>query len=334
MKFGVVIWPRDHGESAQLARLAEELGFDYIGIPESQSLAHELYVSLSVVAQATSKAHIGPTVSNPLTRHPAVSAAAIASINDLSGGRAFFGIGTGDSAVLNLGLRPAKHAVLREYIEAVRTVLSGQPHQYRGRQIHVTWSQTPVPVLISAEGPRTLSLGGEIADIVMVHTGLSTQVLRESIARIREGEAVAGKAAGTTQVWAMAKCNISDDREKAVDEIKMALAASGHHAFRFTLDGKQVPEELRESIAVLQREYVPAEHEQLGRTRNAVLSDELGLTDYLADRFAVVGTPDECRKKVRSIEATGIETLLITAIGPRPEEIVRRFGEEVIGPLK
>ena len=334
MKFGVAIWPGEPEELAQNARLAEEQGFDYIGVPESQSLAHELYVSLSVVAQATSKPHIGPTVTNPLTRHPAVSASAIASINDLSGGRAYFGIGTGDSAVLNLGLRPAKHAELREYIEAVRTVLTGQPYEYRGRQIHVKWSRTPVPVLISAEGPRTLALGGEIADIVMVHTGLSTEVLKESMARIREGEVVAGKAAGTTQVWAFAKCNISDDREVAIDEIKMALAASGHHAFRFTLDGKHVPEELRESIAILQREYVPVEHEQLGLTRNAVLSDELGLTDYLAERFAVVGTPDECREKVRSIEAVGVDVLLITAIGPQPSEIIRRFGEEVIGPLK
>ena len=334
MKFGVGIWPSDHEETAQLARLAEAQGFDYIGVPESQSLAHELYVSLSVVAQATSRVHIGPTVTNPLTRHPAVTASAIASINDLSSGRAFLGIGTGDSAVLNLGLRPAKHSEMREYIEAVRTVLTGQPYEYRGRQIHVKWSQKSVPVLISAEGPRTLALGGEIADIVMVHTGLSTEILRESIVRIREGETAAGKEAGTTQVWAFAKCNISNDREEAVDEIKMALAASGHHAFRFTLEGKHVPEELRESIAILQREYVPVEHEQLGQTRNAVLSDELGLTDYLADRFAVVGTPEECREKVLSIEAANVDTLLITAIGPQPSEIIRRFGEEVIGALK
>jgi alkanesulfonate monooxygenase SsuD/methylene tetrahydromethanopterin reductase-like flavin-dependent oxidoreductase (luciferase family) len=131
-------------------------------------------------------------------------------------------------------------------------------------------------------------------------------------------------------VWAFAKCNIAGNREQAVGEIKMALAASAHHAFRFTLDGKQVPPELREPIAVLQREYVPAEHEQLGQTRNATLSDELGLTDYLADRFAVVGTPEECREKVRIIQQAGVDVLLITAIGPQPEEIIRRFGEDVI----
>ena len=84
----------------------------------------------------------------------------------------------------------------------------------------------------------------------------------------------------------------------------------------------------------LHREYVPVEHEQLGQTRNAVLSDELGLTDYLADRFAVVGTPEECREKVRSIDAAGVDVLLITAIGPHPGEIIRRFGEEVIGLQK
>ena len=157
MKYGVTIWPGGHEELAQLARLAEEQGFEYIGIPESQSLAHEVYVSLTVVAQATTKPLIGPTVTNPLTRHPAVTASAIASINDVSGGRAFLGIGTGDSAVLNLGLRPAKHAQMREYIEAVRTVLTGQPYDYKGRQIHVKWSQSVVPLMISAEGPRTLA---------------------------------------------------------------------------------------------------------------------------------------------------------------------------------
>ena len=198
MKYGVAIWPGGHEELAQLARLAEEQGFDYIGIPESQSLAHEVYVSLTVVAQETTKPLIGPTVTNPLTRHPAVTASAIASINDVSGGRAFLGIGTGDSAVLNLGLRPAKHAQMREYIEAVRTVLTGQPYEYQGRQIHVKWSQSLVPLMISAEGPRTLALGGEIADIVMVHTGLSTEVLKESISQIRDGEAIAGKTADAT----------------------------------------------------------------------------------------------------------------------------------------
>ena len=84
---------------------------------------------------------------------------------------------------------------------------------------------------------------------------------------------------------------------------------------------------------MLQGEYVPAQHEQLGETRNAVLSDELGLTEFLADRFAVVGTPEECLEKVRSIQDTGVDNLLILAISSDSDNIIRRFGEEVIAKL-
>ena len=333
MKFGVSLVPHDLTETAASARLAEELGFDYVGIPDSQSLWKELYLSLGVVAEATSKVGIGPTVTNALTRHPAVAASAIATLNEMSGGRAYFGIGSGDSAILNLGLRPARLKELQEYIEAIRTILSGGPCDYKGRSIHVQWSENPVPIVMSAEGPKTLNLAGRIADAVIVHSGLSKDVLADTIARIREGERAAGRPEGTAKVWAFAKCNMADRREDAIDEIKMALAASGHHAFRFTLEGKNVPDELQESVMTLQGEYVPAQHEQLGETRNAVLSDELGLTEFLADRFAVVGTPEECLEKVRSIQDTGVDNLLILAISSDSDNIIRRFGEEVIAKL-
>ena len=333
MKFGVSLVPHDLRETAASAKLAEDLGFDYVGIPDSQSLWKELYLSLGVVAGATSTVGIGPTVTNALTRHPAVAASAIATLNEMSGGRAYFGIGSGDSAILNLGLRPARLKELQEYIEAIRTILSGEPCDYKGRSIHVQWSEHPVPIIMSAEGPKTLNLAGRIADAVIVHSGLSKDVLADTIARIREGECAAGRPEGTAKVWAFAKCNVADRREDAIDEIKMALAASGHHAFRFTLEGKNVPDELQESVMALQGEYVPAQHEQLGETRNAVLSDELGLTEFLADRFAVVGTSEECLEKVRSIQDTGVDNLLILAISSDSDNIIRRFGEEVIAKL-
>ena len=330
MKYGVTLLPTSFESLRQHVRLAESVGFDYIGIADSQSLFRELFVSLTVAATETTRVHLGPSVTNPLTRHPAVTASAIASLQELSGGRAFLGIGTGDSAILNLGLRPARMRALREYVATVRSMLNGETVEYLGREAHVRWSRDPAPIMMSAEGPRTLRMAGEIADRVMVHTGLTREVLDDTVAHIRSGEIDGGKAAGSAEVWAFAKCNIGDDRNAAIDEIKMALAASAHHAFRFTLEGKHVPEELHESLMAIQGEYVPAEHEQVGDTRNAALSDELGVTDYLADRFAVVGTPGECREKVRQIAAAGVDVLQITAISNDPAEIIRRFGEEII----
>ena len=137
MKFGVTMFPNNLEDVASQTRLAEEMGFDYVGIADSQSLARELYVTLSVVAMSTERVMLGPTVSNPLTRHPAVASSAIASVNELSGGRAFLGIGSGDSAVLNLGLRPARLAELHHYIQSAREMLAGDTSEYRGDRAHV-----------------------------------------------------------------------------------------------------------------------------------------------------------------------------------------------------
>ena len=334
MKFGVTMFPNNLEDVAGGSRLAEEMGFDYVGIADSQSLARELYVTLSVAAMSTERVMLGPTVSNPLTRHPAVAASAIASLNELSNGRAFLGIGSGDSAVLNLGLRPARLTELHHYIQTVRDMLSGETSEYRGDRAHVRWSNTSIPVAMSAEGPRTLAMAGSIADAAIIHTGLTNEVLQDTVARIQEGERAAGREQGSAEVWAFAKCNIADNRDDAIEEIKMALAASGHHAFRFTLEGKNVPEEYREAVSILHREYQAAEHEQVGRTRNATLTDELGLTEYFAQRFAIVGTPQECVEKTKAVFDAGVDVLLITAIGPSPETIIRRFGEQVVAPLR
>jgi 5,10-methylenetetrahydromethanopterin reductase len=137
MKFGITLLADDLGTLAERARLAEHIGYDYIGVADSQSLFRELYVSLTVVAQVTSRARIGTAVTNPLTRHPAVTSSAIASIDELSNGRAFLGIGSGDSAVLNLDLRPARLAQVKEYVQAVRTHLTGKSYSYQGRDTHV-----------------------------------------------------------------------------------------------------------------------------------------------------------------------------------------------------
>ena len=90
----------------------------------------DLFVTLTAVSQATDRVMIGPSVTNPLTRHPAVMASAIASVHELSGGRAMLGIATGDSAIYNINERPRGLQGLREYIVAVRDLLRGLIHEH------------------------------------------------------------------------------------------------------------------------------------------------------------------------------------------------------------
>jgi 5,10-methylenetetrahydromethanopterin reductase len=184
---------------------------------------------------------------------------------------------------------------------------------------------------VCAEGPKTLHLAGEFADGVIVGSGLTPEVVRDAYARIREGAKEAGRRLEDLDVWFFAKTNIASDAQVAVDEIRMALAASANHAFRRTLEGKQIPPEHREAIAKLKAAYRPHEHEQLGADRlHARLVDELGLKAYLAERFAIVGTPEECIAQIDRMVQAGVEKIFLGPITGDPAKVLRTFAQRIM----
>ena len=111
--------------AARMATRAEDAGFDGMVVVDSQNLAGDCYVALAMAARETERLQLATGVTNPFTRHPAVTASAIASIHVESGGRAVLGIGRGDSALAHLGRAPARVAHLRRYLEAVQAYLRG-----------------------------------------------------------------------------------------------------------------------------------------------------------------------------------------------------------------
>src|ERR1044071_915848 len=103
------------GMAARQGERAEAAGFDGIAMVDSQNLAGDPYVALLAAARATSTLRLATGVTNPVTRHPAVTAAAIATVQGESGGRAVLGIGRGDSALAHLGHAPAPVPVFERY---------------------------------------------------------------------------------------------------------------------------------------------------------------------------------------------------------------------------
>src|ERR687888_69367 len=163
-RLGLLCLPRSVASAVADARLAEDVRFSPVGVADSQSVFREMYATMALCAQATRRLRIGPSVTNAITRHPAVAASGIATVDEIAPGRAFFGIGSGDSAILNLAERPSTLADLRAYIETVRALHSTGETTWRGRMVRLTWAKRAVPIYLSAEGPRTLELAGEIAD--------------------------------------------------------------------------------------------------------------------------------------------------------------------------
>lgn len=319
----------------------EELGFAGIAMPDSQSLFPELYVHMAVMAMATERTVLWPATTNPLTRHPVVAASSISTVDQLAGdgpdgaGRVWFNLGSGDSAVYNLGLKGARLAQLRDYIVAMKDLYATGEAAWQGDLIRLKWPTRPVPIYLTAEGPRTLQLAGEVADGVLVGNGLQPEIVADALENIAIGARRAGRDPAEVDVWWFVKWNMDDDRQRAVHEARMTLTASANHAFRFTLEGKHIPEEFKEPITELQRRYVFAEHEASGsEMANAQIVEELGLTDYLAERFMICGPPQDFVDKLTMLDDLGVNKVLLGFFGETDRDAKHdRLGIDVLPHL-
>jgi 5,10-methylenetetrahydromethanopterin reductase len=304
VEFGINFMPTAPArEVVDWARAVERHGYAILGISDSQSICRDVHVTLGLCAANTERLRLGPRVITPLTRHPAVAASAAATLEELAPGRTMLGIGSGDSAPYNIGLKPVPLAELRDYALAIRALLTTGQADYHGATARFTWSRARVPIFLAASGPKTLRLAGRIADGVVVRTGILPEIIRDSIAQVHAGAREAGRDPDAVEMWWWPDANIAAGRREALEEIKMSLAAAGNHLTRFTTEGKHVPPELLDKVKALGARYAFADHVQPG-SANCRLIEELGLVDYLADRFAIAGTAADCIKTLeRAVEA-------------------------------
>jgi 5,10-methylenetetrahydromethanopterin reductase len=304
IRFGINFLPNAPHDVVEWARTAETCGFEMVGIADSQSLYRDVYVCAALCAVNTERIRFGPRVINPLTRHPAVAASAALTLEELAPGRTVLGIGSGDSAVYNIGRTGSTLAELREYLLAVRGLLRDGVADYEGRPSRLTWGRADVPLYIAASGPKTLHLAGQVADGVVINTGLLPEIVRDSIEQIRLGAVEAGRDPAEVDLWWLPLTNLADHRRAAIEEIAMSLASAGSHLSRFTTVGKHIPPELLDKVRELGARYHFDQHSKPD-SANRQLIAELGLVDYLADRFAVAGTADDCIGKLEQAVAAG-----------------------------
>lgn len=335
MQFGLLTLPREAEAFLAVVRAAERRGFDFVGVPDSQCLLHELYTALGAAAMATETVALGPSVTNPVTRHPAVIASAVCALDDYADGRAVLGLASGDSAVYTVGERPATVAELEAFIETFRELSAGERVEHAGETFGLTWRRDApraVPVTLAAEGPRTLRLAGRLADRVLVGLGVTTDVVERAVEQIHAGAREAGRSPGDVEVWVYARAAVVDDRETVAEALENAVAASAHHALQFTLEGKAVPEARAPAVRELVRRYDSDQHVGLGDgSANRELMASLGLTDYLTERFAIAGPAEAWFDHLDRLRTTGlIDGVHLHPVHDDPLEFVDRLGTAVL----
>jgi 5,10-methylenetetrahydromethanopterin reductase len=323
------------GVAAEAAR-AEALGYDRIGIWDSPALFREPWVVLTAVAQATQRMRLGTWVTNPVTRHPAVAAAALASLDELAPGRVYLGIGSGGTGAWNLGLEKATLAQLEEYVLAVRGLLRDGRASYRGADLTLPWAgPREIPLIMAGHGPRSLRLAGRVADGVIIGLGITPDVVERSLALVAEGAAEAGRRLADLEVWFTCFWFVDDEPGVAAEQGAWACTSFAAHFAKAGVEGKWVPEELRSGVLELGAAYDYTTHGAVSvqqQQEYVTLARELGVLDYLRRRFVFCGTPAEVEEQVRLAVAAGATRFdgAIDAELPEHERRISAWGRLVL----
>jgi 5,10-methylenetetrahydromethanopterin reductase len=288
-------------------------------------------MSLALAAGATSTIRLGPCVTNIVTRNLAVTTSAIATLDELSDGRAFLGLGPGDSAVLNVGARPARLAELENGVTSIRTMLAGKDTIDNERSMHVGWaSSRSIPIFLAAEGPKGLAMAGRVADGAFISYGLTVEDVRSAEGFLSGGASAAGRSMSAIEIWPAARVSVADTSDEAMRLARTGMASVAHHALRLSPQTNGVPDKLLPAIGELNARYRPNQHAEFGDSFNARLVEELGLMPYLARRYAVAGTPDECARRLSELSRLGIRRLLLMFSGPDLEAQILSWHKHVM----
>ena len=269
-----------------------------------------------------------------MTRHPAVTASAIATLQIESGGWAVLVLGRGDSAVLQLGMRPATTAQLERAVGDIRGFLRGDDvPTVEGASARMAWiapfAPAEVPVSVAATGPATIALGARTAGRVDLTVGADPGRVAWAVAEA--GRAVPAGAIPPS-LGAFVNVVVHPDVTVARDPVVRGSAAIFAH---FVSEGPThvLSGADRAVVEQLGTAYQEADHGTRTASHSTVLPDEF------LDRFTVVGPPGHCAERLRELADPGLDRIImVPASRDADPELVavsnRLLADEVIPRLR
>lgn len=221
--------PLDAPVSRMIARgrLAEANGYTAVWVPDER-FNREVYSCLGQIAAHTSRVLVGPSVTDPYARHPALTAVAIATLDEISSGRAILGIGAGISGFAEMDIDRRKPALaMREAIEVIRMLLRGETVNYKGEVISLNQARlgfigprANIPVYVAANGPLGQRVAARTADGLIAQACASVEEVRALRGAIAEGAQGAKRDPGEVKLIAALRVCIADDGRAARDAVR------------------------------------------------------------------------------------------------------------------
>jgi 5,10-methylenetetrahydromethanopterin reductase len=296
----------------------DRLGFDHLWLTDSSLHARNCYAYLTLAAGCSPRLLLGTAVTNPLTRHPAITAAAAATVDEICGGRLILGIGAGDRPLLALGLRPAGLATLETAVAGIRRLWRGEEVDLAAgafgmSRAHLRFpARADIPVYVSASGPKTLELAGRIADGAILLVGLFPEALEWAVSHLTRGAEAAGRARPHVAVFAYGAIN---------EDEQAALAAARPIAAWFPQTAPHICD-----LAGLSRragDRVRTAY-QGGEFQEAADAARL-LPDEFVRKVALAGNRQRAAGQIRAALRAGADSVHVFPLGAGRMDTIRSF---------
>jgi len=326
--FGVTVLPDPpYTRFLELIELAEQHGFDYGWTYDSHYLWQESIPLLTLAADRTSRMKLGHFVTNPGTREPTVLASAYATLHDISEGRMVMGIGRGDSARRTIGLQPVKMAEFEQACRMIKDLMNGRPVEWNGKELKLEWARTepPIPIYVAGYGPKALGVAGRVSDGVIIQ--LADPVIIEWImATARDAAEQEGRDPDALSCIVGAPSKVSDDIAACRDEVRWFPAMVSNHVMdlieKYGWDS-DIPSELTDFVKT-RKGYDYKDHSRVGAKHGEFVTDEI------CERFSVIGSVEQCTKKLRELEAVGVDQFNIYLMTHGQEQTLEAYGRDII----
>jgi 5,10-methylenetetrahydromethanopterin reductase len=285
------------------------------------------YQAMAMCAVNTKKIRFGTAVTNMVYRDPSITANSFATLNEISEGRAIIGMGTGDGPVYSLGRGATKLTDFEKGLRLIRDLLHDRgvdvpkSKERDGGNVRLKAGKRPVPIYISAEGPKTLRVAGRTCDGVILGTGFDQQVTDWARRQIGEGAKEEGRKLEDIDVMPAGMIVVDDDGDLARKRVRSRMANRAHHNFRFTME--TVPEGEAAGVKRFMDNF------DISKPIEERVDPDF-VTDYLLQRFTIAGTPAECIARVKRLEADGVQRILLTPPNAIYDQVMDTWGKRVI----
>jgi len=332
MEFGVVLQNDPPAwRIVDFARQAEILGFTHVWTFDSHLLWQEPYVIFSQILSNTRRVKVGPMVTNPATRDWTVTASLFATLNEMFGDRTICGIGRGDSAVRMINGAPVTLQTLRESIEVIRSLASGDQAEYKGNLLQFPWSKgSHLPMWVAAYGPKALTLTGEVADGFIMQLA-DPDITSWAIAAVRKAAADAGRDPESIKICVAAPAYVTDGSDKNLEHARNQCrwfgGMVGNHVAdivkRYGPDTTGVPKPLVDYIAG-RTGYDYNQHGKAGNTHTEFVPDEI------IDRFCLIGPIARQVERLKELESLGVDQFALYLQHDAKTETLNAYGDHVL----